>query len=83
MKTALIRIGNSQGIRIPKTVIEQCALDGELEMIVRNNYLVITAKHGRRRGWEAAFARMAATNDDAALLPDNLASNWDDAEWKW
>ena len=31
MKTRIVRIGNSQGIRIPKALLEQAGLQGEVE----------------------------------------------------
>lgn len=45
MKTRLVRVGNSQGVRIPKPLIEQAGLQGELEIEVKNQSVVIrTAK---------------------------------------
>lgn len=83
MKAQLIRIGNSQGVRIPKAVIDQCRLEGEVEMTVRDNVLVIAAARGCREGWDEAFARMAEAGDDTALIPDHVRSRWDDTEWRW
>jgi antitoxin MazE len=42
VKTSLVRIGNSQGIRIPKRVIEQCGFDERVEMRVEGQSLIIT-----------------------------------------
>ena len=33
MKTELVRIGNSRGIRIPKPIIEQCRLGDTVERV--------------------------------------------------
>ena len=84
MKTNLVRIGNSRGIRIPKPVIEQCGLGGEVEMVVHNNELVIRSSACAREGWSAAFARMSELGDDELL--DRVAetsSAWDEEEWEW
>ena len=67
MKTRIVRIGNSQGIRIPKLLIEQAGLSGEVEVIVRNNSLVIRAAAHPRAGWAAAFQKMAERGDDRLL----------------
>jgi antitoxin MazE len=53
MKTKLIRIGNSQGVRIPKPLIEESGLTDEIEMILRDNEIVLRSaetirKIGRR-----------------------------------
>ncbi len=42
MKTELVRIGNSRGIRIPKPLIEQCGLGNNVELRVENDSLVIS-----------------------------------------
>jgi antitoxin MazE len=79
-----VRIGNSQGVRIPKLLIEQSGLRGELEMESRKGALVIRAARKPRAGWESAFRRMAERGDDAPLpdVPVSL-SEWDEEEWEW
>ncbi len=83
MKAELIRIGNSQGIRIPKPLIEQCGLGKRVELTVKDNVLTISPERAVRAGWEDAFEAMTATGDDAALLPDDVTSDWDETEWEW
>jgi antitoxin MazE len=83
MKAQLVRIGNSQGVRIPKALIQQCGLEGEVEMTVRDNMLVIAKGRVPREGWDEAFARMAAAGDDAPLIPDSVRNRWDETEWQW
>jgi len=41
MKAAIIQIGNSQGLRIPKPILQQCGLEGEVELEVHDKELVI------------------------------------------
>jgi len=52
MKVSLVRIGNSQGIRIPASVIKQCGFDQELELTVKNKAMIVTASDGIRRAWQ-------------------------------
>jgi antitoxin MazE len=68
MKAALVKIGNSRGIRLPKSVIEQCGLENELEMEVRNRELVLRSARRPREGWDSAFAIMSERGDDILLL---------------
>jgi antitoxin MazE len=50
--TQIIKIGNSQGIRIPKPIIELTNLEGqELEFTVLNEGLLITPEKKSRAGW--------------------------------
>ena len=83
MKTSLIAIGNSRGIRIPKPLIEQCGLQNEVELDVRDNVIIIHALNPSRSGWDKAFARMTRLGDDAVLHDDSKASKWDTEEWEW
>ena len=84
MKTNVIRIGNSRGIRLPKPVLEQCRLEGEVEFEVREGELIIRSASRPRSGWGDAFRRMSETGDDALLDRDSLPrAAWDQAEWKW
>lgn len=83
MKVDLIRIGNSQGVRIPKAVIEQCGFGSRVEMRVEGDSLIITPVTAARSGWEGAFKAMAERGDDAALLPEGLGQSFDETEWEW
>ncbi len=83
MKADLIRIGNSQGIRIPKPLIEHCGLKGRVEIEVKEGTLVISPVPTVREGWEAAFSKMAEAGDDRLLVPDDAGHGWDEVEWEW
>lgn len=85
MKTKLIRIGNSQGVRIPKPLIEESGLTEEIEMILRDNEIVLRSAETIRKDWEAFFKKMAEQEDDALLDQKEIEkpSDWDEAEWTW
>ena len=85
MKTKLIRIGNSQGVRIPKPLIEESGLTEEVEMILRDNEIVLRSAETIRKDWEASFEKMAEQGDDALLDQKEIEkpSEWDEAEWTW
>lgn len=83
VKTRIIRIGNSQGIRIPKPLLEQSGITGDVELEVEDNKIVIHPVVQPRRGWEEAFASMAELEDDHLLDPDVVESEWDSEEWRW
>jgi antitoxin MazE len=84
MRTRIVRIGNSRGIRIPKVLLEQARLGDEVELEVEDDRLVISPLHAPREGWDEAFARMAEVGDDE-LLDVPLASQtaWDEDGWQW
>ena len=84
MKSRVVRIGNSRGIRIPKLLLEQTGLRGEVEISADGDTLVIRPACSPRAGWAAAFQEMAQRGDDALL--DEIGptlSSWDESEWEW
>jgi len=48
MKASIIKIGNSQGNRIPKTIITQCGFENEVEFVVHNNELIVKSMKSTR-----------------------------------
>ncbi len=76
MKTRIVRIGNSRGVRIPKRLLEQTGLQGEVEISAEDGALVIRAARKPREGWDAAFREMARRGDDALIddAPPSLSN---------
>ena len=85
MKAAIIKIGDSRGIRIPKPVFEQCGFEDEVEMSIHNKELIIRSKNKPRDGWANAFQSMTKNGDDTLILNQvaEAKSTWDDEEWEW
>jgi len=81
----LVKIGNSQGIRIPKPLIQQARLEGkELDIQVVNQGILVTPSKKPREGWKKAIETILASKGletpdnewlDATLIPD------DDLDW--
>jgi antitoxin MazE len=82
IRSKVVKIGNSRGIRIPRTILEQAGLTDEVEMKVEGNKLIIQASRHPRQDWEERFADMAEQGDDK-LLDETPSSQWDDEEWTW
>jgi antitoxin MazE len=82
VKVNIVRIGNSRGIRIPKAVLEQCRLEGELELIPEGDRLIVRSFSRPRRGWDKAFRAMADHGDDR-LLDRETKDRFDEDEWEW
>ena len=84
MKSRVVQIGNSRGIRIPKLLLEQTGLRGEVEISAEGDSLVIRPASRPRAGWAAAFQEMARRGDAAPV--DEIGptlSQWDENEWEW
>ena len=84
IKTRIVKIGNSQGIRIPKPVLEQLGFGDEVELEILPDQLVIRSVHTPRSGWDEQFKAMAAAGDDQLLDGEDVPlTEWDDVEWEW
>lgn len=83
MRIKLVQIGNSRGIRLPKSLIDQCGMEDEVEIAMEGDHLIIKPINPNpRSGWEAAFKKMAETGDDR-LLDSETKTQFDDEDWEW
>jgi antitoxin MazE len=84
MKARIVKIGNSQGVRIPKLLLERSHLAGEVELEAQDSQIIIRSAKQPRQDWASAFRAMAERGDDKLLDKDLLAqSQWDEDEWQW
>lgn len=84
VRARIVKIGNSQGIRIPKTLIEQGKLGEEVELELEEGQIVIRPVRPVRHLWEASFRTMRERGDDELLDGDDAsATAWDAADWEW
>ena len=83
--TRLIRIGNSQGVRIPKAIIEQAQLnEKELEFKVLDEGLLIKPARKPRQGWQKQFEKIIKNEKGDELDQEWLdASLVEDEDWEW
>ena len=85
MKTKIVKIGNSRGVRIPKSFLDESGLKSEVELEVIDGKIVIKPISKRRESWEIAFKKMAKNKDDVLLDSETLSNQtkWDEEEWEW
>jgi len=82
IRVPVVPIGNSRGIRIPKPLLRQCGIEGDVTIEVVGNTLVIRpVSETPRAGWDERFREMAKHGDDAPLLDDALDLETDGWEW--
>jgi antitoxin MazE len=79
MKTRLVRIGNSRGIRIPKPLLEELGAPEEVELHIQDGALLVTPVVDPRAGWAEAVTR----HGPAPLLDAPTPTAFDEAEWSW
>jgi len=83
MRARVIKIGNSQGLRIPKPILEQTGIMDDVEIQVEKNQIIIRPVKNVREGWDAAFKRMGELGDDEPIIDENISHSWDEEEWQW
>ncbi|MBP1464154.1 AbrB/MazE/SpoVT family DNA-binding domain-containing protein [Candidatus Chloroploca sp. M-50] len=83
IKTRLIKIGNSHGVRIPKVVRDQVGLTDAIELEVQGAQLIVRSGSAPRASWAAQFQQMAEQQDDRLLDLDQPPTLWDEREWEW
>lgn len=82
MKTRLIAIGNSKGVRLPKPLILQAGLTDEVELLVKDGAIVIARAASPRAGWAEAAQELREHEEDLLLEP-SITVFLDDKEWDW
>jgi antitoxin MazE len=82
MKTKIIRIGNSRGVRIPKPLLEQAGLENEVLLRVVDDGIVIESADKPRAGWGEAARTLHERREDG-LLDDMIPTEFDNTEWVW
>ncbi|GAB6060844.1 AbrB/MazE/SpoVT family DNA-binding domain-containing protein [Desulfonatronum parangueonense] len=84
MRAHIVKIGNSQGLRIPKPILEQTGIVDDVEIEVGVNRIIIRPVQNVRDGWDKAFAMMRENGDDSSLVEGmDLSHSWDEEEWQW
>ena len=80
----LTKIGNSQGIRIPKPIIEQANLqNSEIEFkITKEGLLLRPVKKTVRENWDKNVKKFLNLQNDEAILEEMLDDS-DLEEWEW
>lgn len=82
MEVAIRKMGNSQGVLIPKPILAQLGLEDRVDLQVRDGVIEIRPLHKNpRAGWAADSQRLAAIGDDALIWPE--LANAGDAELVW
>lgn len=82
MKTRIVRIGNSRGVRIPKPLLEQAGLDDDVQLRVVESGIMIESAGTPRAGWAEAAAKLQERGE-GGLLDEPVATDFDECDWTW
>jgi antitoxin MazE len=82
VKITIRRMGNSQGVIIPKPLLAQAGLEAEAEITVEKGAIVLRKPStSLREGWAEASRRLAAAGDDALVWPEFANDADNDLKW--
>jgi antitoxin MazE len=82
MEVTIRKMGNSQGVLIPKPILAQLGLEGTADLQVRDGVIEIRpVRRNPREGWAEDAKRVAAAGDDALVWPE--VGNAGDDELVW
>jgi len=70
MKASIIKIGNSRGLRLNKSILERYNIKDTVELILEKGRIILKPLDQPRRGWDDAFSKMHANQDDNLLIDD-------------
>ncbi len=81
MKIPIIKIGNSKGILLSKTVMERYGFKEKVEIVMKQDCIELKPASPARQGWDEAFSEMHAKGEDRLLDQDVLDDDFLE-EWK-
>jgi antitoxin MazE len=81
MEVSVVRIGNSKGIRLSKTLLERYNIKDSVDLILEKGQIVLRPLSTPRKGWEKAFKEMNENGDDRLLFND-VFEDENLEEWK-
>lgn len=70
METSIIKIGNSKGLRLSKTILDKYQIKEKVELILEEDQIVLRPIDSPRKNWEEKFQEMAKNADDELLMED-------------
>ena len=83
MRTKLVRVGNSRGVRIPQVLIRESGLEEEVDISVEDGAVVVRSVSNARASWVAAFERLGGEDGTLFLNDDGIRNDFDEEEWTW
>lgn len=84
MEVILTKIGNSKGIRLPKSILEQINFVSEASLEVVGNQLILTPIQRKpREGWIEKIRDIQNNSIKEENQIENIPTQFDNNEWEW
>ena len=70
MEVSIIKIGNSKGLRLSKTLLEKYQIKDKVELILEKGQIILRPVDNPRKNWDKKFKEMSKNDDDTLLIND-------------
>ena len=70
MEISIIKIGNSKGLSLSKTILEKYNIKDKVELILEKGHIILKPIASPRKNWEKEFKKMNENGDDKLLMSD-------------
>lgn len=70
MQAKIIRIGNSKGLRLSKTILDKYDIHESVELVLKDDFIELRPIAEPRKGWDEKFKEMNERGDDELLIDD-------------
>lgn len=70
METAIIKIGNSKGLRLSKTILDKYNIKDKVKIVLEEGRIILIPIETPRQNWETAFEKISIEGDDKMLMND-------------
>jgi len=70
MEISIIKIGNSKGLRLSKTILENYNIKDKVDLILEKEQIILKPIASPRKNWEREFEKMSKNGDDKLLMND-------------
>jgi antitoxin MazE len=70
MEVSIIKIGNSKGLRLTKSILDRYNITDKIELILEKGQIILRPISEPRKGWDKAFQKMQENGDDQLLMND-------------
>jgi antitoxin MazE len=81
MKAQIIQIGNSQGVRIPKALLEETGISGEVQLAITNGGILIRKAKTPRSNWDELFRSIRDLENER--IDTQTETEFERRSWKW
>lgn len=86
MNLKIRKIGNSSGILLSKSILQQCEIDEKDELklsVIGGKIIIEKGEVHPRQGWDKMFAEAGMEAENNSFISSQLDEKFENEEWTW